>query len=483
MRSRYTAAIDTAPTAGERKDAAASLYGRHDGGAFPVFQERLTSPDALARDASAYGMSLIAMENDVHGVSATEELTQALPKLDAPGKAAFSERLAQIAKSLTNGDADKKLNDDASKRLTMISAALIAESKSPDAAVRTAAVNALGEVPAPGACNALLLVAEKDPNADVKAAARKGIAFTALPESAGNLLQAVASGDKELKTVASAAFKKVREKAKSDELLPLVDSPDESVRREIVSALGKRAADSKATEGVTRALKDTAPDIRKLALKSMQLTNYSGSASQLLPLMSDADESVRVQCAETLGELRDDGSKKVLLEAFAASPEGETLKALSKALGQRSNGKDIPVIGVLVEQMNKHPESFSGIREVLVHMTNAKQGAKRDAERMQWDAARWNAWWDNISKREKLKDEALDKLKKADARKQEDKKFYAELAKMTDEAFDALEKCLEMNKKDDPEDDVDIAAIQNKYKGNKYQFEKFQVLDEFRGKK
>jgi len=403
-------------------------------------------------------------------------------KLDAGGKCALATRLADVAKAITQDDNTKKFSENDTKRLELIASCLIPDTKHADAKVRAAAAEALGAVPAPGACNALIAAAS-DADAAVKSAARKGIAFTALPESAGKLLQAVASSDLDLKSVAGAAFKKVRDKAKSEELLPLVGSPDESVRKEIVAALGKRPADSKAAEGVTRALKDTSIEIRKLALKSIQLTGVSGAASQLAPLMSDADESVRVQCAETLGELRDDGSKKVLLDAFGSSPAGETLKALSKALGQRSSGKDLPVIGVLVGQMNAHPESFSGIREALIKMTNAQQGPKRDAERMKWDAARWNAWWDNIAQREKIKDEALSKLKKADARKQEGNKYYPELSKMTNDAFDQLEKCLEMNKKDDPEDDNDITSIQNKYKGNKYQFEKFQVLDEYRGKK
>lgn len=477
MRYRLTGAIDSAATMSERMQAADSLYARHDGYAYGIFHQRLVGSEMQARDASAYGMSLIARENGALSINAVDDLASTTPALDSLGKCVFAGLLGRIAKAVPKVDFDKKMGDDDSKKLAMIAKALIPESKNSDVTVRVAAIEALCDVPAAGVCNALIAAASTDADANVKTKARNGILATALPDAAGNLLLAVASTDGDLKKEASTAFKKVREKAKSEDLLPLVSSPEESVRKEIVSALGKRNADSKATEGVTLALKDTSPEIRKLAVKSVQLTGIAGPASQLLPLISDAEESVRVQCAETLGELRDEGSKKILLEAFGTNPQGETLKALSKALGKRSNGKDIPVIGVLIEQMNKRAESFAGVREALVKMTNAKQGARRDADRMTWDVARWNAWWDNISKREKIKDEALANLKKADLRKQEGNKLYPELSKMTNEAFDMLEKCMEMNKPDDPEDDAEIAGIQNKYKGNKYQFEKFQVLD------
>ncbi len=491
MRSRYINAIESAATLSERQQAADALYSRHDGAAYHIFDQRLGSTDPLTRDASAYGMSLIAQESNALGTSALEELTQTLPKLDAAGKCAFVERLGVVVKSITKDDADRKLQESDATRLAMMAAALLPETKNADAKVRSAAVETLAGIPSPGVCISLVAVATKDSDAGIKSKARKGLAFTALPEAAGALLMAVASSDKDLKNDAGSAFKKIRDKAKSDDLLPLVSSPEESVRREIVTALGKRPADSKAAEGVTKALKDTSADIRKLALKCIQVTGVSGDASQLRPLIVDADESVRVQCADTLGELRDEGSKKILVESFATNPQGNTLGALSKALGARSKGKDIPVIGVLIEQMNKHADGFAGIRDAVIKMTNIQNDPKREAERKTWDLARWNAWWENISLREKTKEEALTKLKTAADRglaankkdDKNDKKIYPELAKLTNDGFDLLEKCLELNKKDDSEDDNEILAIQKKYQNNKYTFSKYQTLDENAGKK
>ncbi len=250
--------------------------------------------------------------------------------------------MAKLPNPISKTDADKNLSDEQTQRLGAIAKALIPETTSSDAGLRAEAVATLSEVQSPGVCVALLSVAANDADAKIKSTARNGISATALPDAVGSLLKAMTSNSStDLKIEAAAAFAKVRDKARSEELLPLLTSPDESVRREIVAALGKRNADSKASEGVTQALKDASPAIRKLAARALQMTGISGSANQLIPLVLDPDPAVRIQCAETFGELRDDASKKALLDSFASNPDADTMKALSKSLGKRSSRKGI----------------------------------------------------------------------------------------------------------------------------------------------
>ncbi len=482
MRYRYTSAIDGASTITERTRAADALYARRDGSAYVVFQTRLSSPDALAREASAHGMALFARDGGSQGTSAIEDLAAATPKLDGSGKKTFAGVLGEVAKddfggqqqSQNSGCERSEFGDD-------FEGADSGDEEPGRGVCARRWLRTLKTVPAPGVCAALVEVATSDADAKIKASACNGIAATAAPDAVGALLIAMTSSDAELKREAAMAFSKVREKAKSADLLPLVSSPDESVRKEIVAALGKRSADSKAAEGITLALKDASPAIRKLAAKSVPVTGISGPSSQLAALVSDADAGVRGQAAETLGELRDEGSKKALIEAFGSNPDAETMKVLSKSLGKRSNGKEIPVIALVMEQLNKRPESFDGLREALVTLTNAGQGPKRDEERKKWTAVQWNAWWDNISKREKIKNDAVAMLEKADSRKSE-MKAYKELSKMTNDGMTMLETCIKMSETDDREDVAELEGILNKFGKNKYQFEKFQTLDESRGK-
>ncbi len=134
-----------------------------------------------------------------------------------------------------------------------------------------------------------------------------------------------------------------------------------------------------------------------------------------------------------------------------------------------------------MEQTKKQlPRRLRSLREALVTLTNANQGAKRDEERKKWGPEKWNAWWENIQKREKIRIELVAKLEEADklGAADKDRKTYPKLSKMTNEAFDQIETCIKMCEPNDPEDVVGFEAIQKRYGANKYQFEKFQVLDE-----
>jgi len=468
MRYWYTNKIDTAATLDERKSAAVSLYERHDGAAFGVFAARLNGADALARMASAEGMAQIAKEGNLN---ATEALSGAAAKVENADKIQLSALLGTVAHSVMS----RKTQEDSPKHLTAIAKALIPELVNADAAVRGQAIEALQEVPAPGVCVALLDVATKDGDAGVKAKAADALAETALPDAAGGLLTAMASPDENLKQKATEAFVKIRNDAKSEDLLPLVTNPSDAVRHEIVAVLGKRH-DPKAAEGISQALKDASPEIRKLAVKSVPVSGVAGPLNQILPLISDADEGVSIACAETLGEMRDENSKKVLLEAFAANPSGATMESLVKALGKRASGKDLAAIGVVIEQMNKHAEAFKGVSEALTMLTNSQHDLKRETERRKWTAEKWNAWWTNITSREKMREEAASLVDKAKARSK-DTKSFPELTKMLHQAVDLMEKCIEMSKANDPEDVSAMETTQNEYGKIMYQFTKFQVTD------
>lgn len=478
MRYLSTRALDGAETLDRRQQAAHTLYERRDGAAFGIFTARLSSNDPLARDASAYGLSLMAADLNANGLAATEALATAVKNSDESGKLAIAPLLMPIAEKAAEKISAKKEGWEAFQKYPdAIAAALLPDVKNPSAAVRAKVVETLSKVRAPGVCIALVDVAEHDADPAIKAQAVEGLPATAVPDAVGALLKAVNSEDKILSKTARNAFVRVRDEAKSADLLPALDDPNDGVRLEIVAALGRRKGDYKAAEAMTKALKDAVPEIRKTALKSIPATGLSGSAMQLLPLVSDAEEAVRVAAAQTLGELYDPDAHKALLQAFAANPEGPTLDALVAALQKHNTTKDIPSIAVVMEQIGKHTESFKSLSGALVALTHAQTGPKRDAERRQWTRERWSKWWDNISAREKLKDEAIAKLQKADARKQETKKAYPELLKLTIEGLELLEKCQAMCQPDDPEDAKDFEKLLFTYQRNKDLFFKHQELD------
>lgn len=476
--TRYlqTRTLDGAATLEERKRAADNLFARRDGAAYGIFTERLSSKDALARDASAYGMTLIAKELGTTGLNATNELANAARSGDNLAKTAIAPMLGEIAekasaKISTKGDGWEKYQE----YLNTISKALLPDATNPTPDVRSAVVGALAKVRAPGVCMALLNAAEHDADAAIKAKAIEGLPTTAMPDAVAALLKAVNSENKELGKTARNAFVRIRDEAKSPELLPALDDPNEAVRMEIVAALGRRKADYKAAEGMAKALKDSSVEIRKLAVKSIPTTGVA-KPDVILPLLTDGDESVRIAAAETLGELRDPEGHKALLQGFATNPEGKTLDALIASLTKHGTTKDIPSIAVIMEQLNKHPDSFKSMSEALVRLTNAQQGPKRDAERREWTIERWKKWWANLSAREKMKEEAVAMLNKAYSRRDENKKAYAELHTITVEGLKLIEKCIEMSKADDAEDIKEFERMQFEYQKQKELFFKHQEL-------
>jgi HEAT repeat protein len=472
MRWSLTRTLETAEDAGSRAAAAEALYNRNDAAAYSIFQQRLASPDEKTRTAAVHGMSLFAVERDGNG--AIKEIGAAMPALDPAGKAAFCNELKAVAKTIAESKRDET---EQAKSFALLGQAMLPLLASDNPNVLGAAVQALVTVRAPGVCSALVDVALNAKDASHKAAARDGLQPTALPDAVPALLKAMASSDSELSQAARIAFARVRDTAPSAALLPLLADPNAAVRKAIVEALGRRHGDAQASEGITKALADTTPELRILALKSIPVCGVSGSTSQLLAVLSDPIEDVRVACAQTLGALHDDDSRKTLLEAFGTNPSGETMAALLEALRKRSGQtKDIGAIGIVMALLEKDGAT-PGVVEALAALTNAGQGAQRDAERKQWSAERWKAWWANIAAREKVKTEAMDKLTKADARKQEDKKIYPTLLQMTIEGLDLLEKCKEMSKNDDKEDIAWFDKTQSKYSMNRELFFKHQSID------
>jgi HEAT repeat protein len=479
MKSLHIRSLDNPENSVEsRKAAVDKLFHNYKTDAFGVFQapERLGSDQPALREAAAYGIELLAKAR-LNKTSPTARLIEEMPKADKDGKIMFVHTLGNIANTLTEL---KERNEDDNENIKQIAQALIERSEPAEAElpVRLASVEVLGKLRTPGVCIQLLKLARSE-KGELGEKSKRGIAYTALPDkTVGELLKAMTAQDveKDLADVAKQAFVTVRDGAKSDDLVPLVGDPSDDVRREIVDALGKRKGDSKAAEGVTRALSDKLPEIRAMAVKAIPTTTLHGPVTQLSKLVTDSDENVRVANAETLAQLRDYESLVVILDAFKQNLEGKTLTAYIKALGKRSSGKDLKSCKILIDLLDGNPGAEKSLREALVAVTLNNQPS-REATRKSWSAARWKEWFANITKREKIKEEALGKLQAADLRKQEDKKFYAELAKMTNEGLEMLDQCKEMSRADDPEDMDLFDQKIKKYSANKYLFFKGQSID------
>lgn len=448
MRSMNTKTLED-PTASveNKKSAASALFNGWESASFEIFRRNLASAEPATREAAAHGMGLIA-RGKTNSERAIDEFGNGMALADAAGKVVYLKELDGVAQALPKPKDGEPASDNA-KAIAAIAIPLSAVKE--DNAVRVAAVEALGTLPVAGVCKQLLAIALID-KGDLRDKALKGIYATALPDAAGELIKAAAEPDKEVAQEAKRAFVHIRDEAKSAELVPLVTHNSDSVRKEIVAALAKRNADTKAAEGITRALQDKLPEIRIMAVTAVPVTGISGSPDQLSALVKDPEESVRIATAGALAQLRDADSFNVILKAFKEDLQGKSLDAFIAALGKRSSGKDMKNIGMVMGLLDTNPAAENSIREALVLLTRAG-GTNRDAQRRRWDTATWKKWYANINEREQLHDSAREKLNGAAKRKDEGMAVFKECYKITKEGLEALEKCKAMCLPDDPEDE------------------------------
>jgi HEAT repeat protein len=478
-RMMYTKTLDDGQaTLGARKEAAGNLFSGYVDSALPIFEERLNSEDVNLCTAAAYGVELYGVQRS-NGTEPVDCLAQALAATSKPTiKLAFIQSLSNILNAIarrTPGTEEAALDN---KRNQNGAKALISQtepSQTPE--VRDAALSALISLRAPGVCRQLLKLAKAEQGV-FRSKAVSGIVETAMTESVGDLLRTIGEPDSELAAVAKRAFSIVRDSAKSAELLPLLKDPADDVRREIVSALGKRENDTDAAAGITMALRDKSPEIRLLAVKAVLVTGISPVnelAEALSALVTDSSDEVQKANAETLGQLRDEDSHKVLLEAFGKPLKNGVLASYIKALGQRSYGKDLKAVALVMPLLSK-PGVEDSLREALVLLTwNNVPGRKE--QRRGWDMLKWQKWWEKISERENRKEAALAKLRDIEAQKQGDKSQYRRLMLLTDQQFAELDKCKELSEPDDQEDKKFFDDINFKYSAMRYMFQKSQTVE------
>ena len=483
MKAIYTKGM-TGPdgTAESRKSSAKSLFEFDPEAAYTVSTQAVLNPEPTVREAGIYGLELLGKSRPTRTLG-IKGLGQSIGSADAAGKVLMIKSLGEIAQSMKPAGETLEKNDDHAKvdqaDLVEIANSIMPRadaSSEPAAEVRAASVGALGTLRVPGVCKMLVKIATSG-DEDLKAKARDGIPMTALPDSAGALLEAVGGPDKALATVARAAFVAVRDSAKSEVLAGLVSDPSDDVRREVVAALAKRSNDKQASMGLIHALKDKLPEVRASAVKGLPITGMTGSPTQLTELVTDPDETVRVETANTLAELRDPESAKIVLEAFRNTMSGKTMSAFVTALGKVTTGKDLKACAIVMGILDRNPGAEASVKEAMALLTQSTQGSSRINERRQWPIEKWKEWWANISEREKLRKNALEKLEALKKHKDDDHTTFPQLMRDVETQIDTLEKCTDMCTPNDPEDIPLLRDQQHQYTFLKEHFMKNASLN------
>ncbi|MBI3829189.1 MAG: HEAT repeat domain-containing protein [Planctomycetes bacterium] len=467
--------------------AAKELWAWQHAEAFEVFATHLKGAPANVRDASLAGITDAAKEGSKDAIKLAAELVKDGTEEE---KVAGIKSLLPAAESFAESRGSKTGGEAAMKGMEDLVPVFIQAAKKdePSEPVRLAAIQGLGKMPAPGGGCATLLKIIKEEKGPVREAALRGIETSAMPDAVGDLLRDMADPeDKQLAQVAKAGFIKVRDRAETKDLTPLLDNKSDEVRLEITKALAVRKGDALAAKGIAKAIGDSSATVRLEALKAVPMMGLAAEdLSKLETRITDSSEDVRIATAEAIASMHEETTWKILLQSFEKGLEGKTLQAFVKTLGTRGSErsrktgrKDLAAIAIVIGSLDKNPGAASSVGEALALLTassSAKVPAGREDQRRRWSPDQWKAWYANVKKRDEIENDAMTSLRNADKLKGNFDR-YPEAQKLTESGLDKLDECMKLSETNDPEDvwifENNIAAFQK----NLYEFRKNQHLD------
>ena len=298
------AAAETDPAVGVGFIGALGAIG--DSSAIPFFLSRISSPEQTVRSASLMGLE------QVRGTDATRKIADALATLPDESRAAV---LAVLA-----------LRRDPASFPCVLEA-----TKSGDVKARQAAVRAVGKIADASQVAAILAAIESAVPADLAlwetalaSAARTGNRDAGVEAIAAALKNA---GDDKIPMLLTAAGA-----AGTDAALVLlrvkIQSPDEQVRRVVLTAMGRALNPVLLPDLQKAAANDPSPALRKLALRKLADTILSGNAippeSALdlivltVPAASDSDDRRALLAA--LGGVKSERAPGVVAQIEASDP-------------------------------------------------------------------------------------------------------------------------------------------------------------------
>ena len=265
----------------------------------PGADPRLRSPAARALGKAPYPAAVPALQRRAAATSDAEELGEIAVALASLAPDSFGPLALRLA-----ADPDPRLRAAAARALALSKPAPAVEAlallaKDGDAAVRRAAIEALGALGSSGlAPLAAALTARRGDDEEASAIAR-ALGATGDP-GALPLLASVLAGEQA--PVAAAAIGRMGLAAGSSILIEALEKGHASGRVEVIEALGSLGSPD-AGEAVARELTSDRPEVRSAAARALGRLRHEGAATQLEALRADYYADVRRAAVEALARL------------------------------------------------------------------------------------------------------------------------------------------------------------------------------------
>ena len=198
--------------------------------------------------------------------------------------------------------------------------ALLSVLNDQSAAVRLAAIEALGQQGDPRAIDALVQTLRNDTDARVREAAAEALGNIDSPRAVPGLIAALtAEKEGDVRAKIASALGEIGDPRAVEPLAGAVRDPEVDVRREVVAALGQLESRS-AVPALIPALRDSDIETRKRAAEALGNLESPDAIEALSAATKDADADVRQHAVAALGEI---GDKRALAVLTAASKDAE----------------------------------------------------------------------------------------------------------------------------------------------------------------
>jgi HEAT repeat protein len=305
-----------------------------------------TSPAALdGKDSAATARAIASLAT----VLADSDAAVRLAAIQALGDLDDPRAVEALSQALRN-DSDPEVREMAAWALgeiespTAVPALSEALRSDREATVRAKAAWALGEIESPRAVEALG-AALRDQNIEVRRMAIWALGEIESPQAVALLVPLLRDQDRETREKAVWALGEIESADAVEGLAAAVRDREASVREMAVWALGEIES-ATAIEPLTAALEDSAIGVRRRAVWALgEIDGISSAPPGLIAALSDADREVRLQAARALGEIADPAS----VSALAAAARGQDEQLRRTAAMALAEIRDPAAMDVLIE--------------------------------------------------------------------------------------------------------------------------------------
>lgn len=266
----------------------------------------------------------------------------------------------------------RKIIDVLGKEGILVLDYLVLRLNDPDAQIRKAVIEALGEIKDSRTIDSLMHKLS-DSDSEVRDAATIALSNFGTPKILETFISELDNPDWRIRKAAADGLGVLKTPKSLESLFQKINDPDSEVRKAVVSALGK-LGNIKAQTPLIRRLKDSHAEVREAAAKALGESGNSLCVEELMACFHDKIWKVREQAAIALGKLGDERALEPLLE-MADDTDADVRKASAAALGNLHLPKILQILLTRLQEQEWWKKEtaaialgYSGEPKVLEHL-------------------------------------------------------------------------------------------------------------------